>query len=189
MENQVIIKEEKNKEGKLNTILFSLLMLVLGIFLIIATDDILTASNYVFVCIFAFIGVIQFINFLIGKDSIYRKRENLTMSIVFIWLAMVMYVYYTMLILVLPIIFSLYLLVIGSDLIIKYITVKKELDIRNYVNLVLGLITLLIGVLLVFKPIWGIYTYLNITGVNIILISLLSLFDLVKNIRVSKNNG
>ena len=188
MKKEVIVNEEKNlnKEGTLNIVLSSILILVLGIFLIVATDTMLEASNYVFVCIFTLIGVIQFINFLTNKDDIIKRKEKLTISIVFIWLSLVMYKYYTMLVIVLPILFSLYLLVTGSNLIIKYINLKKILEIKSIIHLVLGIITIIVGILLVFEPIWGVYTYFKISGINIILISLLSLYELIKTFR--KNN-
>ena len=189
MENELVVSVEKNKDSKLNNVLFSLLTLILGIFLIIATDDILITSNYVFVCIFTFIGVLQFINFLLNKNDLVLKREKLTISLVFLWLAMVMYQYYYNMVILLPILFSLYLLITGSNLVIKFIAVKREIGADNYVHLVLGLVTIIIGILLIFEPVWVVYTYFKIAGVNIILISLLSLFDIIKGIRVNKNNG
>ena len=189
MKKEVIEVEKKeiNKEGKINIVLGSLLTLILGIFLIIATDDILTASNYIFVSIFTFIGVIQFINFLMSSKDLVKRKEKLTISILFIWLALVMYKYYTMLIIVLPILFSLYLLLLGSNLIIKYINLKNILNVKSIIHLVLGIITILVGALLIFEPFWGVYTYLKITGVNIILSSLLQIYELIRNLKVNND--
>ena len=189
MKKEVIQVEKKeiNKEGKINIILGSLLTLILGVFLIIATDDILTASNYIFVSIFTFIGVIQFINFLMSSKDIEKRRQKLTISISFIWLALVMYKYYTMLIIVLPILFSLYLLLLGGNLIIKYMNLKNVLNVKSIVHLVLGILTIIVGALLIFEPFWGVYTYLKITGVNIILSSLLQLYELIRTSKVTND--
>ena len=52
--------------------------------------------------------------------------------------------------------------------------------------MVLGILTIIVGALLIFEPFWGVYTYLKITGVNIILSSLLQLYELI---RISKVNN
>jgi uncharacterized membrane protein HdeD (DUF308 family) len=175
------------RESSLNLFLVSILSLVLGIILIVATDNILTVFNYIFVCIFGIIGIIQLISFIIGTGYKYDDYSNLIMGIVFIWLALIMYVYYMMIINILPIIFSLYLFIMGSLLVIRYFKEKNIINIKHIRYLIVGIISIIIGILLIFEPSLGVYTYLKITGANIIVISLLFFFEFINNIR--KNNG
>ena len=171
-----------NKVSNLNLFLISLLSLVLGIILIVATSDILTVFNYIFVCIFAICGVIWLISFFVSKDYVDYEYGNLILGIVFIWLSLVMYVYYTMIINILPIIFSLYLFIMGAFMIISYFT-KKKSNIKCLRYLIIGVISIVVGILLIFEPKLGVYTYLKITGVNIIVISLLFFFEIIHNLR------
>ena len=166
-----------NKVSNLNLFLISLLSLVLGIILIVATSDILTVFNYIFVCIFAICGVIWLISFFVSKDYV-----DYEYGIVFIWLSLVMYVYYTMIINILPIIFSLYLFIMGAFMIVSYFT-KKKSNIKCLRYLIIGVISIIVGILLIFEPKLGVYTYLKITGVNIIVISLLFFFEIIHNLR------
>ena len=55
------------KEANLNLLLTSFLSLVLGISLIVATEELLVSVNYILVCIFAIIGVVQIITFFMKK--------------------------------------------------------------------------------------------------------------------------
>lgn len=175
------------KESNLNLILTSLLSMILGVILIAATEDILTVFNYIFVCIFGIIGVVQLLGFILNKDYIENDYDKLILGIVFIWLSLIMYVYYMMIINILPIIFSLYLFIMGAFMIIRYITEKKMFGVKSLKHLVIGIISIIVGILLIFEPWFGVFTYLKITGVNVILISLLNIFEVFQNIR--KKNG
>ena len=175
------------QESNLNIFLTSILSMVLGIILIVATSDILTVFNYIFVCIFGIIGVVQMLGFVMGNDYLQNDYNRLILGIVFIWLAFIMYVYYMMIINILPIIFSLYLFIMGAFMIIRYFTEKKMLGIKSNKYLILGIISIVVGVLLIFEPWFGVYTYLKITGINVILISLMFLLELFNNLRKKKN--
>lgn len=175
------------KEVNFNLLLVSILSLVLGVILIAATEDILTVFNYIFVCIFGIIGVIEMISFFMGKKYLENDYSNLIMAIVFLWLGLIMYVYYMMIINILPIIFSLYLFIMGALLIIQYFTEKNIIHISYKRYLIIGILSIIIGILLIFEPKFGVYTYLKITGVNVILISLLIFFDFIRGFR--KKNG
>jgi len=177
------------KESTLNTILTSALSLFLGIILIVATDDVLTVFNYIFVCIFAIIGVIQILGFVIGKDYKEDNYTGLIMGIVFVWLALIMYVYYMMIINILPIIFSLYLFITGSFMIIKYSRLKNTLNEKQKPLVILGILSILSGLLLIFQPLFGVYTYLKISGIVIILIALLPLLEFMNKFRNRKKNA
>ena len=175
------------QESNLNIFLTSILSMVLGIILIVATSDILTVFNYIFVCIFGIIGVVQMLGFVMGNDYLQNDYNRLILGIVFILLAFIMYVYYMMIINILPIIFSLYLFIMGAFMIIRYFTEKKMLGIKSNKYLILGIISIVVGVLLIFEPWFGVYTYLKITGINVILISLMFLLELFNNLRKKKN--
>ena len=59
------------KEANLNLLLTIFLSLVLGISLIVATEELLVSVNYILVCIFAIIGVVQIITFFMKKIFIF----------------------------------------------------------------------------------------------------------------------
>ena len=132
------------EESKLSLLLTSFLLLVLGITLIIATEELLISVNYVLVCIFAIIGVIQIISFFFNRGSNRDMYGQLLLGTVFIWVAIFIYIYYTMIIIILPIIFSLYSTIMGVILLVKYLFLLFLLSKGNLI--ILFFISLLIGV-------------------------------------------
>ena len=167
-----------NKENNLSIILTNILYFILGVVLIAATKELIQTFNYILVSICAIIGVIQIISFFIGKKYKENNYSDLLIAVVFIWFSLVLYVYYGFMINILPILFSLYLFVMSIDMISKYITNK------NKRHLILSLISIIVGLLLIFNPGSIILTYLKITGVYLVSVSILSFMDYFKKKKV-----
>ncbi len=165
------------KESSLSLILTSILSLILGIVLIVATEELLVSINYVLVCLFAIIGVIQVISFLTSKGYRTNNYNSLILGTIFIWLSLFIYVYYTMLIIILPVIFSLYAFIMGVLLLIKFFT-KKD---KKYI--ILSLLSFLLGIILIFRPELSIYTYFKITGTYVILVAIFYFLEYLKELK------
>lgn len=171
------------EDSKLSLLLTSFLSLVLGITLIVSTEDLLISINYVLVCIFAIVGVIQIIGFLISKQ--YKKNiyNQLILGSIFLWLALFIYIYYTMLIIILPIIFSLYSIIMGIILMIKYFNIKEITKIKYKRYLILSILSFIIGIVLILRPMLSVYTYFKITGVYIILVAISYFIEYIHSLK------
>ena len=168
-----------NKENGLSTVLICLLYFVLGVIFIAATDELLTTFNYILVSICAIIGILQILGFFLGKK--YKNGTyDLLIGVVFIWVSLILYVYYRIMINILPILFSLYLFIMAIDLIYKFVQYKEVINIRRGKYLILGLLAIIVGLLLIFNPGSVIYTYLKITGWYLILVALLYGYSFIK---------
>ena len=150
-----------------------ILYFVLGIVFIAATDELLKTFNYILVCICAVIGVIQILSFFLEKDYQKNNYTDLLIGVVFIWVSLVLYVYYGFMINILPILFSLYLFVMAIEMWVRYVNLKEVVNIRRGKYLFLGFVAIVVGLLLIFNPGGVILTYLKVTGVYLILVSLL----------------
>ena len=150
-----------------------ILYFVLGIVFIAATDELLKTFNYILVCICAVIGVIQILSFFLEKDYKKNNYTDLLIGVVFIWVSLVLYVYYGFMINILPILFSLYLFVMAIEMWVRYVNLKEVVNIRRGKYLLLGFVAIIVGLLLIFNPGGVILTYLKVTGVYLILVSLL----------------
>ena len=157
--NQVVVKEKK--VGGFSFLLAFILSIAIGCVLLFATDSFLLTINYLLVSIFAIIGVIEIISFLVSKSYKYDNYFNLIIGVVSIWLALFIYVYYTILLVFLPIMFSLYAFVMGTITLVKFFR-DKEIK-NNWFYLIISLVSYLIGILLLFKPIFSIDIYLLVT--------------------------
>lgn len=162
------------KDKDLSRILVCILYFILGVVLIGATDDFLKTFNYIVVIICAIIGVLQVINFFINKKYKDNSYNDLLISVVFIWVSLVLYVYYSFIIIILPILFSLYMFMIGLEMLVRYINLKD----KKY--LILSLVAILVGLLLIFNPGSVIFIYLKVAGVYLILVSVVGFMELFK---------
>lgn len=168
------------KEDGISGILVGILYFVLGIVFLAATEELIKTFNYVLVCICAILGVIQLIQFFMSKKYKDGNYTDLLLSVVFIWVSLILYVYYGFMINILPILFSLYLFVMACDMIVKYISLKEVVGVNRKKYLVLALVAIVVGLLLIFNPGSVIYTYLKITGVYLVIVSVLHFIDYFK---------
>lgn len=175
-----------DSKSNLSLILTSILSFVLGIVLLVATEEILVTVNYILVCIFLIIGVVQVISFFVSGDYKNNIYNSLILGVVFIWLSLFIFVYYTMIIIILPIIFSLYSFIMGVILLIRYFALKDNVTIKKNRYLILSGISFVVGLFLIFRPILSVYTYFKITGVYVIFVAMLFFFEFVKNKRKNK---
>lgn len=168
------------KERDLNGMLIGILYFILGVVLIGATADFLKTFNYIMVSICAIIGVLQMIGFFVSKKYKYNNYSDLLLAVVFIWVSLVLYVYYSFVIIILPILFSLYMFMMGLEMLTKYINLKD----KKY--LILSLVAIGVGLLLIFNPGSVIFIYLKIAGVYLILVALLSFSSILKKKEVKE---
>lgn len=168
------------KEDGLSGILVGLLYFVLGVVFLAATSELIKTFNYVLVSICAIIGVIQLIQFFMNKKYKDGNYTDLLLAVVFIWVSLILYVYYGFMINILPILFSLYLFVMACDMLVKYINMKEVVGINRKKYLILCLVAVIIALLLIFNPGSSIFVYLKITGVYLVLVSVLHFVDYFK---------
>lgn len=173
----VLEKIEKTKSSSgVSEVFYYLLGLVIGIVLIFATEELLSTINYLFVVIFAIIAVVQLIGFIMDKKYISRDYSSLIIGIMCIWVAMFVFKYGSFLFLeMLPVLVSLLLFIMATSSITKYF------DRKITGNLIVSIISIILGILLIFVPKSIMYTLFKVIGVYIIVMIILDFIDYKKN--------
>lgn len=173
----VLEKIEKTKSSSgVSEVFYYLLGLVIGIVLIFATEELLSTINYLFVVIFAIIAVVQLIGFIMDKKYISRDYSSLIIGIMCIWVAMFVFKYGSFLFLeMLPVLVSLLLFIMATSSITKYF------DRKITGNLIVSIISIILGILLIFVPKIIMYTLFKVVGVYIIVMIILDFIDYKKN--------
>ena len=173
----VLEKIEKTKSSNgVSEVFYYLLGLVIGIVLIFATEELLSTINYLFVVIFAIIAVVQLISFIMDKKYISRDYSSLIIGIMCIWVAMFVFKYGSFLFLeMLPVLVSLLLFIMATSSITKYF------DRKITGNLIVSIISIILGILLIFVPKSIMYTLFKVVGVYIIVMIILDFIDYKKN--------
>lgn len=173
----VLEKIEKTKSSSgVSEVFYYLLGLVIGIVLIFATEELLSTINFLFIVIFAIIAVVQLIGFIMDKKYISRDYSSLIIGIMCIWVAMFVFKYGSFLFLeMLPVLVSLLLFIMATSSITKYF------DRKITGNLIVSIISIILGILLIFVPKSIMYTLFKVVGVYIIVMIILDFIDYKKN--------
>lgn len=175
VELEKIGEPQEQKNGKIFSIsegFYYLLGIVIGVILIFATEEFLSTINYLFVIIFAVIAVIKIINFIMEKDYEKKNYSDMVTGIMSIWIAMFVFKYGQFLFLeMLPVLVSLLLFTMATSSLIKYFNTKRK------GNLIMGITSLILGMLLIFLPGNIMYIFFKVTGVYLLITIILDLID------------
>lgn len=172
---EVVVLEkinERNVNDTINDSLYYLIGVVIAMVLIFATREFLSSINYLFVIILAVIAVIQMVNFVMDKEYEKRNYSGMVIGIMSIWMSMFVFKYGDFLFLeMLPVLVSLLLFIVATNSFTKYF------DRRLTGNLVISIISLVLGVLLIFVPKSVMYILFKITGVYMLIMILVDFID------------
>lgn len=170
--------ENNKKKYNISDSFYYVVGLVLSLILVFSTEELLSTINYLFVVIFAIIAIIQLINFIMDKEYLTRNYSGLIVSTMCTWTAIFIYKYGDFLFLeMLPVIVSLLLFVVATNSFTKYF------DRRLVGNLVISIISIVLGVLLMFVAKGFMYILLKITGSYIFIMIVLDLIDYKKKVK------
>ena len=162
------------KRMRNNLLLTFILTLLFGIILVFETREFLETINYVIVSILLIIGVIEIISYIYSKAYKENEYYGLILAIICILLSLLFYLYYTTIILFLPIALSLYTFIIGVITLIKFIQRKNKLYI------ITSILSFLLGIALMFTPYFSLEVYFKITGIYIIYTSIIYILEIRK---------
>lgn len=172
VEVEKIGNNTKAKAHNVSEGFYYLLGIVLGIILIFATKEFLSTINYLFVVIFAVVAVIKMISFLMEKEYQNKNYSDMIMAVMSAWIAMFIFKYGEFLFLeMLPVLVSLLLFTMGISSLTKYFDQKRK------GNLIIGIISLLLGILLIFVPGDMMYIFFKISGAYLLITIILDLID------------
>lgn len=168
-------KEKDSRRYNVSEGFYYILGLVLALVLIFATEELLSTVNYLFVVIFSIIAVIRIIGFIMDKEYIKRDYSGITMGVMCLWLALFTFKYGQFLFLeLLPVLVSLLLFLMGISSIIKFF------DKKITANAIVGVLSIILGIILIFVSKSMMYIFFKVTGVYIFVIIILDLINYKK---------
>ena len=170
------INSGKNRGYGISDNFYYVLGIVISLVLIFATSEFLSTINYLFVVIFAVVAVIKIINFILNKEYINRDYSGIILGVMCLWLALFTFKYGQFLFLELfPALVSLLLFLMGISSLIKYFNVGIKL------NLVVGVISVIMGIILIFASESMMYILLKIVGFYMFVMILLDMINYKSN--------
>lgn len=176
-ENKTIKLEKINSNKKYNVSdgFYYILGIVLSLVLIFATEELLSTVNYLFVVIFSIIAVIKIINFIINREYEKKDYSGVILGIMCLWLGLFTFKYGQFLFLeLLPVLVSLLLFLMGVSSLIKFFNYKIT------TNVVVAIISIILGIVLIFVPKSIMYIFFKITGIYILVMVILDFINYKK---------
>ena len=176
-ENKTIKLEkiDSNKKYNVSDGFYYILGIVLSLVLIFATEELLSTVNYLFVVIFSIIAVIKIINFIINKEYEKKDYSGVILGIMCLWLGLFTFKYGQFLFLeLLPVLVSLLLFLMGVSSLIKFFSYKIT------ANVVVAIISIILGIVLIFVPKSIMYIFFKITGIYIFVMVILDFINYKK---------
>ena len=176
-ENKTIKLEkiDSNKKYNVSDGFYYILGIVLSLVLIFATEELLSTVNYLFVVIFSIIAVIKIINFIINKEHEKKDYSGVILGIMCLWLGLFTFKYGQFLFLeLLPVLVSLLLFLMGVSSLIKFFNYKIT------ANVVVAIISIILGIVLIFVPKSIMYIFFKITGIYIFVMVILDFINYKK---------
>lgn len=176
-ENKTIKLEkiDSNKKYNVSDGFYYILGIVLSLVLIFATEELLSTVNYLFVVIFSIIAVIKIINFIINKEYEKKDYSGVILGIMCLWLGLFTFKYGQFLFLeLLPVLVSLLLFLMGVSSLIKFFSYKIT------ANVVVAIISIILGIVLIFVPKSIMYIFFKITGIYILVMVILDFINYKK---------
>ena len=176
-ENKTIKLEkiDSNKKYNVSDGFYYILGIVLSLVLIFATEELLSTVNYLFVVIFSIIAVIKIINFIMNKEYEKKDYSGVILGIMCLWLGLFTFKYGQFLFLeLLPVLVSLLLFLMGVSSLIKFFSYKIT------TNVVVAIISIILGIVLIFVPKSIMYIFFKITGIYILVMVILDFINYKK---------
>lgn len=176
-ENKTIKLEkiDSNKKYNVSDGFYYILGIVLSLVLIFATEELLSTVNYLFVVIFSIIAVIKIINFIMNKEYEKKDYSGVILGIMCLWLGLFTFKYGQFLFLeLLPVLVSLLLFLMGVSSLIKFFNYKIT------TNVVVAIISIILGIVLIFVPKSIMYIFFKITGIYILVMVILDFINYKK---------
>ena len=176
-ENKTIKLEkiDSNKKYTVSDGFYYILGIVLSLVLIFATEELLSTVNYLFVVIFSIIAVIKIINFIINREYEKKDYSGVILGIMCLWLGLFTFKYGQFLFLeLLPVLVSLLLFLMGVSSLIKFFNYKIT------ANVVVAIISIILGIVLIFVPKSIMYIFFKITGIYIFVMVILDFINYKK---------
>lgn len=176
---------KKKQISIINNLLTGIGIITLGIIVIIGNINMYTKVVNLFVYIFILFGLSKLLNFLLNK-KIVKNKETLISVILNITLGAIMLIFPKVPLSILPLVFSLYLLLNSIVNFVDYIILKEnELNLR-FKYLFFSIIFLIISLIFLFYPLEKLNLFITIIAIYCLILGLNKILEFVIDLLTDK---
>lgn len=174
------------------TILSSVIFVALGIFLYTKPETTISTISYILGIIIILLGSFSFGKYFQSREDGYKFSFSLIYGVLSFVIGLILILNPTALATLIPFVIGFWM-IINSTVKIQYSLNLRQFENRAWVpTFIIGLLTLVCGLVMVFNPFEGALLITKMIGLFIIIYSILDIIEvflLNKNIKVIKNNN
>lgn len=174
-----MVMDNKIKGFKWDTVLSSVLYVIVGTLLVIFPISVIKSLCYAIAIIIMAIGVIKIISFLLKEQQEGFTRTGLISGIVFIIIGAFIAIRSKTIISVIPFILGILILFSGISKLQYTMQLRKFSDEKNGAMLITSIINIVLGIVLAFNPFRGAKVMLIILGICMIITGLSDLISAI----------
>lgn len=157
------------------SIFFSIILIILGIFLLINASTTLIAISYVLGIFLIIYGLIPIIKYFINKDNKNYLEASFVLGVFFSLFGIIIMIKPTIISSIIPLLIGIWMLINGGIKLYYALTINKKTD--SVSSIVISSLILLCGILLVCNPFSGAVLMTRIVAIFLIIYSVLDLVE------------
>lgn len=160
------------------SMIYSFIFLLVGLLLFIDPKDFVIMVSYMISLAFIVAGINNLIRY--SKDKSGYAGATLTLAIILLMLGFFLIIKPTFIAKIIPLVIGICLAVNSLEKLISLKYLSNEYDRKYKVSTILGIVTLISGILLIFNPFEGTLLVTRIIGLVMITFSVIDIIDKIK---------
>lgn len=167
--------EIKIKKMNMTSIIFSVIFILIGTFLLARPEDAIHLVSYALGIILALWGIISIVQFFTDKESQNYLEFSFILGVFMFIFGIIILVKPNTIASIIPLLLGIWMLINGVTKLSYALTLNKNKNAAS--SIIISILIIVLGILLVFNPFAGAKTLVQILGVSIIVYSVLDLVE------------
>lgn len=167
--------EIKVKKMSMTSIIFSIIFILIGAFLLARPDDAIHLVSYALGIILLVWGLISVVQFFTDKESQNYLEFSFITGVFVLIFGIIILVKPEIIASIIPLLLGVWMLVNGVTKLSYSLTINKNKNAAS--SIIISLIIVIIGILLIINPFSGAEKLVQILGITIIIYSVLDLLE------------
>ena len=167
--------ELKIKKMSLTSIVFSIIFILIGAFLLARPDDAIHLVSYALGIILAIWGAVFIIGFFSDKESQNYLEVSFVIGVFALIFGIIILIKPNTIASIIPLLIGIWMLINGVTKLSYSLTLNRENNAAS--SIIISLIIVVLGILLIFNPFAGAKKIVQILGIIIIIYSVLDLLE------------
>lgn len=167
--------EIKIRKMNMTSIIFSILFILIGAFLLARPEDAIHLVSYALGIILALWGIISIVQFFTDRESQNYLEFSFILGVFMFIFGIIIIVKPNTIASIIPLLLGIWMLINGVTKLSYALTLNKNKNAAS--SIIISILIIVLGILLVFNPFAGAKTLVQILGVTIIVYSVLDLAE------------